>query len=135
MTRDNILRSLISKKIGLKTRRWTDNIHNKEVLPIEKKKVSLDIQECWNYFEEMTACQERTNEVFKDHNLIKVSYEHLAGNTREVIDNMYNRLGVEPYRKDSQLKKQNPESIRELVLNFEELKKEFKGSQWETFFE
>jgi hypothetical protein len=63
-----------------------------------------------------------------------VTYEELAKNTRGVIDNLYNRLGVKPYRKDSQLKKQNPESIKELVANIEDLKKEFKGSRWETFF-
>ena len=83
----------------------------------------------------MTAYQERTNQFFKDHNLIIVSYEDLASNTRDGIDSMYSRLGLKSYRKESQLKKQNPECIPELVLNYRELKKEFKGSRWETFFE
>ncbi len=135
LTRDNILRSLISKKIGLKTKRWTENVHNKDVVPLEDKKIHLDANECRNYFVEMTAYQERTNKIFVNHSLVHVSYEELAGNTRGVINNLYSRLGVKPYQKDSQLKKQNPESIKELVLNFEDLKKELKGSRWETFFE
>ena len=135
LIRDNILRSLVSKKIGLKTRRWTENIHSKDIIPIEEKKVSLNVEECRNYFEEMTAYQERINKMFKDHPLIHLSYEDLAGNTREVVDDLYKRLGVKTYRKNSQLKKQNPESIQELVLNYEELKNEFKGSRWEAFFE
>lgn len=135
LTRQNILRSLISKKIGLMTKRWTENIYNNDVIPLEDKKVYIAAKECRNYFEEMTANQERTNKIFANHSLVHVSYEELAGNTREVIDNLYNRLGVKPYRKDSQLKKQNPESIKELVLNFEELKNEFKDSKWKSFFE
>jgi LPS sulfotransferase NodH len=134
LTRDNILRSLISKKIGLKTKIWTENVHNIDVVPLEDKKIYLDTNECRNYLEEMTAYQGRTNKIFANHTLVHVSYEELAKNTRGVIDNLYNRLGVKPYRKDSQLKKQNPESIKELVANIEDLKKEFKGSRWETFF-
>lgn len=134
LTRDNILRSLISKKIGLKTKRWTENIHNNKVISLDEKKIFLDANECRDYFEEMTAFQESTLKMFKEHPLVHVHYEALAANTREVISNLYDQLEVKPYRKDSQLKKQNPESIKELVLNFEDLKKEFKGSRWETFF-
>lgn len=135
LTRENILRSLISKKIGLKTKRWTENIYNNDVIPLEDKKVYLGAKECRDYFEEITAYKEKTNKIFANHSLLHISYEELSGNTREVIDNLYNKLGVKPYRRDSQLKKQNPESIKELVLNFEDLKKEFKGSRWETFFD
>ena len=45
LTRNNVLRSSISKKIGLKTRMWTENIHNKGIIPVEEKKVSIDAEE------------------------------------------------------------------------------------------
>ncbi|MGB8705587.1 MAG: hypothetical protein WCD31_11200, partial [Gillisia sp.] len=51
LTRQNLLRSLVSKKIGLKTKKWTENINSKEEIGIQEKRISLGKEECENYFE------------------------------------------------------------------------------------
>ena len=33
------------------------------------------------------------------------------------------------------LKKQNPESLSELIINFEDLKEKFQNTQWSLFFD
>ncbi len=44
-------------------------------------------------------------------------------------------LGVKPQTVASLLKRQNPESVKELILNYEELKSAFKNTDYEIFFE
>lgn len=134
LIRENILRSLVSKKIGAKTRMWTENI-NAEPIPLAEKKVNIDPLECEEYFEKILNYQAKINTEFKEHRLLSVTYEDLSHDRRKVINELYSKLELEEFERDSELKKQNPEGLRDLILNYEELKDYFKDTKWEEYFQ
>ncbi len=47
---------------------------------------------------------------------------------------IYNALKVPDFKVSTYMKRQNPEELHELILNFQELKEYFKDSEWEGFF-
>lgn len=134
LTRNNILRSYVSKQIGLKTRYWTENIHRPNPITPQEKKVILDAKKCRDHFEEIENYQNLTIRRFKGHKVIPVVYENLAANKQEIMSRIYNELGVSDYAINPSMKKQNPEPLEELVINFNELKHFFTNSKWESFF-
>ncbi|MFD0977951.1 sulfotransferase domain-containing protein [Salinimicrobium gaetbulicola] len=134
LVRKNILRSLVSKKIGLKTKQWTENVNSTETIDAENKKIELSPEECESYFEEIKAYQEKTDSMFSKHKLIPLTYEDLAKDRRKVINGLYRALGLDRFERDSELKKQNPEPLEDLILNYQELKNHFYGSKWEIYF-
>lgn len=134
LIRKNILRSLVSKKIGIKTKRWTENVNSAASIDLKNKKIELLPEECEGFFEEIDGYQKKIDRSFPNHTIIPVTYEDLAKNRRAVIDGLYSKFGLRAYERDSELKKQNPESLEDLILNYYELKDHFRGSKWEIFF-
>ncbi|WP_347410304.1 hypothetical protein [Christiangramia sp.] len=134
LIRKNILRSLVSKKIGAKTRMWTENI-NAEPIPLTEKKVKIDVLECEEYFRKISNYQAKIDAEFNEHRILSVTYEDLALNRRKVIDELYLQLELEEFKRDSELKKQNPEAVRDLILNYEEVEDYFKETKWEKYFQ
>lgn len=134
LIRKNILGSLVSKKIGIRTKQWTENINSKESIELENKKVELSLEECESYFEQIKAYQEKTDRMFSNHRLIPLTYEDLAEDRRTVINGIYREFGLNGFERDSELKKQNPEGLEDLILNYRELENHFNGSKWEIYF-
>lgn len=134
LTRDNILRSLISKKIGLKTGKWTENINTKEKIDLDIKKVKLDPLECEDYFNQIKDYQNKTNLMFQNHNLIAISYEKFILDPDKNINEIYSKLGVHEFHRKSELKKQNPEKLEDLIINYLELKAYFDKTEWSKLF-
>lgn len=134
LIRKNVLRSLVSKKIGLKTKKWTENINSEEFIDLKNKKIKLTSEECEKYFTEIKGYQEEIDRNFSNHKLIPLSYEDLAKDSRTVIKGIYREFGLDDFERDSELKKQNPESLEDLIINYHELKDYFNGSKWEIYF-
>lgn len=134
LVRKNTLRSLISKKIGTKTRKWTENI-NADPISLDDRKVTIDPLECEKYFIKINDYQNKIDEGFKRHRIISVTYEDLSNGRRDVIDNIYSSFELKKFSRDSELKKQNPESLKDLVVNYKELKDYFEGTKWEQYFQ
>lgn len=134
LRRENMFRSLVSKKIGLNTKQWTENINSKKNIDLSKKKVEIDINECESYFNQISSYQSQTDEAYKNHKLIPILYEDLSSNPRLVIDQLYLKLGVKGFKRNSELKKQNPEKLSELIINYNELKQHFNNSKWDYLF-
>lgn len=51
------------------------------------------------------------------------------------MDKIYKELGVADFRVSTYMKKQNPEKLEDLIINYSELKKEFSGTKWEYLFD
>ncbi|GAA4316360.1 hypothetical protein GCM10023115_25450 [Pontixanthobacter gangjinensis] len=135
LKRRNVLRSLVSKKIGLKTKMWTENIYSGKRLPLEERKIELEIGECEEYFNSISEYQKGINEKFKDHEIIEIFYEDLADNRKRTLQQFEKRFQIQEFSKDSQLKKQNPESLDQLIENYDQLNDHFKNSKWSKYFE
>ena len=105
LVRKNILRSYVSKVIGLKTRKWTENISSKETINLENKRVTLDADDCRDNFEKISKYVERTNRRFKNHNIVSVEYERLAEDKQGEINLIYEKLNLPKKKIFTSLKK------------------------------
>ncbi|WP_424494771.1 sulfotransferase [Salinimicrobium sp. GXAS 041] len=134
LVRRNYLRSYLSEKIGEKTKKWTESIHKPDRLSIDDKKVSLDYKECQKVFERTQKYEINTRERFRDHNFIEVAYEDLQENKEEVLSRIFGFLEVSFIVEEVPNKKQNPEKVSNLLINYKELKAQLSKTQWSNFF-
>lgn len=133
LRRENMLRALVSQKIGEKTKRWTQHITDNTEL---EKTIKLDTDECLETFERISSYEERTRNQFKDHKtFVECTYEELSDNTYELIAEVYDSLGLSKHHPTTVLKKQNPEHMRDLVENYDEIKQKFGTGKWSYLIE
>lgn len=129
LRRLNLLRAFASQKIGEKTKKWTQH---KSDSTTHDKTIALDIAECKETFEKISAYEERTRKQFQDHHTyVEVTYENLAKDNQKVINELFDKLGLPEFNASTVLKKQNPEPLERLIENFDDLKDAFKNTNWE----
>ena len=131
--RRNTLRALVSLKIATKTNQWRSF---NEKSDIENKQISLTKDECIKEFELQEKIYSEIDTIFNKHKITEVFYTDLINKRQETMNDVFDFLNAEKIiLQDTVLKKQNPESISELVVNYSSLKNEFQNTSWETFFE
>ncbi len=133
LKRNNILRTHLSKEIASKTDKWT--ITGENNISIDEKALKLTRDECLNVFEETTKWQKEFDELFKNHNKIDIYYENLLTDNQNELTKVQQFLNLKSYNLKTALKKQNPELLKNLLLNYSELKEQFAGTEWLRFFE
>jgi LPS sulfotransferase NodH len=131
LRRENILRALVSMKIAKKTDIWKESNGSKDMVD---KQVELTLDECSNYFEQTRKWEQEANDRFADHHLMELTYEELTSNYQMQMRTVQEFLGVEPMELQPMTAKQNPEALSELIVNYEELKTHFSGTEWGVFF-
>ncbi len=50
------------------------------------------------------------------------------------MDKIFSELGVADFKVTTYMRKQNPEKLENLIVNFKELKDKFSGTNWEYLF-
>lgn len=117
LTRENKIETFVSLKIAEQTDAWSVGAKH------AKSRQSVYINE--EELEEYMARQERNKtyilDEVKKRDLYSVVYEKLSHKTDIILAEVQSFLGVKPRRLFSLLKKQNPEPLQELVLNYEEI--------------
>lgn len=73
--------------------------------------------------------------LFGEHRVLPVLYEDLLARQEEVFDEAQSFLGVEPAPLAVSLRRQNPEPLRELVENYDELYEACKDTPQAAFFD
>ena len=131
--RRNMLRNFVSLKIAAKTNEWRSFSKQSNT---ENKQITLSKEECVQEFEKQEYTISEMNSKFKNHKIIDVYYTDLTNNREETMNRIFKFLDTQKIRiEDTVLKKQNPESLDELVSNYQDLKNEFRDTKWEVFFE
>ncbi|MGB2694804.1 MAG: hypothetical protein WBD55_06400, partial [Dehalococcoidia bacterium] len=90
--------------------------------------------ECARMFRFLRAHEARSDEVFAGHPLLTVFYEDLVARP-ELFDDVQSFLGIEPAGLPVASRRQNPEPLRELLSNYEELRAAFADTEHAGFFE
>ena len=134
LKRRNILRTLVSRKIAGLRDVWATN-SVKTCNTGKNKAVSFTEAELNKGFKQTRKWEDRGDMKFKKHPLISVYYEDLINNPEGTFVNITDFLDVEYEPPKTILRKQNPEKLRDLVINYSELKKAFSGTKWQAFFE
>jgi hypothetical protein len=77
----------------------------------------------------------RFAELFAEHPTLTVSYEQAVDHPEEAFARAQSFLGLEPQPLTVATRRQNPEPLRELIENYDELYEAFKDTPCEAFFE
>ena len=135
LVRENILRSYISKQIGLKTKKWTENKKKPNTLTVDQKRVKINIEDCIANLSQIDQKERETREKYKNHKLIPVSYEELSNDKSKVMRCIFNELEVKNKILSTSMLKQNPEKLRDLIVNYEELYSALEDTRWISFLD
>jgi LPS sulfotransferase NodH len=134
LKRRNILRTLISRKIAEIQDQWAKT--NKEIQSRNKvpKQVSISVEDLNKGFNQTRRWENDGAHKFADHPIIDVYYEDLVENKDAELRKIWEFLDVSTFEAKTPLKKQNPESLSELLTNFDEISTYFLDTEWHPFF-
>jgi LPS sulfotransferase NodH len=132
--RKNMLRTLVSLKIAERTKEWSSVGDSK--LQTENKQLTLTKQECLLAFENYKNAAYLTDEVIKQYKTpcIEIDYDTLVDLPEETMAKVQQFLGVSVSKPLTLLARQNPEDIKSLLLNFDELKQDFEHTEYQPYF-
>jgi LPS sulfotransferase NodH len=131
LTRRNRLRTVISLEIALKTGEWTKSGHSNGS---KAKHIHLDPLKLTKRLEQIEEGEATTRARLRDRQILEVVYEDMVRSPGETFVSVGSFLGVEgidPGR--IRLKRQNPESLRQLIVNYEEIESVLKNTRFAEY--
>ncbi len=130
MKRRNILKTHLSRKRVELTDSWVNTSGERERNPV----VTLDYEECRADFEQTRAYEEEANGRFAHHPLLELIYEDLARDYETEMKRVQDFLSV-PYQDvQPSIYKQSHKPLSQTIANYQDLKAQFAGTPWESFF-
>jgi len=103
---------------------------------IQKKQdwpIYLDYEGCLKAFNGTKEYEALYDEIFRDHPKLNVVYEDLCKNLQEQVNHIRKFIGLKHLSIRSMAVKWE-KKLSEVILNYGDLEKKFKGSCWEEFF-
>lgn len=129
LVRKNKIRTYLSGEIAKKTDRWTRKGNNS--ITLDEKRIEIDFDNFFGRLDDIDKYENRTREDYKNHQFIEICYEDLVSNKDKTLNKVYNFLGVTTKSAaKSNYKKQNSESLKELIMNFDQFNSKVKGSKY-----
>lgn len=130
LKRSNLLDMLVSHKRGDASGVWhTENPAGEPIM-----RFYIHPNECRKYFMDTAALQKKYDEYFLDNPTLTVSYERLRNHKSIELNKIQNFLGLRRSSLSSVFQKLNRSPLDKVIINYSELKREFKNSQWDIFF-
>lgn len=133
LTRDNILRTLLSRKIAGIKGSWTGTRF--DPTDPDSKRVTVTAEELTEGFESTRQWELAATARFASHRVLRLSYEELVRGPRSWYLALCQFLDVPAQEPRTNLSQQNPESLRQLIRNYDALKAHFAGSRWAPYFD
>ncbi|MGD1892277.1 MAG: sulfotransferase [Cyclobacteriaceae bacterium] len=132
--RENLLRNLVSLKIAENTGQYT-MWKKGQKMKVEKRKIYLSAEECKTQLMSMDEHSHYCRKLFKNHDLLPISYESLVSHPTTTLTRVQKFLKVKPYKLQSLLIRQNPEPLTKLILNYNEIKQALASTKWAKMLE
>lgn len=131
LTRQNRLRTIISLEIAFKTGQWTRAA--KSGGPKEKR-VILDPSKLLKRLEQIEEGEAATRSRFRDRQILEIVYEELVRAPYETFESVGAYLGVHGIDPGKiRLRRQNPESLAQLIVNYDEVKSALQNTRFAEF--
>ena len=134
LKRRNTLRTLLSQKIYARTK-VLQRRKGSPLLDIESRKVAFTYERLVKNFSAIKSLEDEFDDKFRLHPVLNVHYEDLVASPDSEFEHITNFLGLPFSRPRTHFAILNPEKLSVLLLNYEQLKKEFSGTEWAHFFE
>jgi LPS sulfotransferase NodH len=97
--------------------------------------IQLSVAACREAFEQLTAEVERFDRLFQAHATLSVWYEDLSEIPESILNQAFAFLDVSPQPIYSPYRKIVDKRLRDLLVNYDELKAAFAGTPWENYFD
>lgn len=134
LMRRNKLRTIVSREIAGKTDKWRKaNMNN--TATAEDKKIMLSLDDLRYQLNYTTKAEIESQQRFAAHSTLNMYYEELTTNINDQINKVFDFLELRHLPLRIPTKRQNPEKLSELLVNYAEIKKELAGTEWETCLE
>ena len=118
------LSALASEKRGL----------SHSIKPLPPIKVSVDTDRLLRYCFGISATQDKLRNIFSKNPYLEITYEDFFADNSLVPDKIADFLGVTKNKWHSPpLKKMNPENVKEIIENYDEVASALKGTAFEKF--
>lgn len=139
LTRRNILRTHLSRVLAEQSQSWVIRSANQGQATGHdraKPKVELDGDALEADFVQTRKWEREAALRFKDHPTLHLTYEQLAGELEPMARKVDEFLGLpERATYPVRTRKQSSGKLRGTIVNYDELKRRFAGTEWEGFFE
>jgi hypothetical protein len=96
--------------------------------------LTLSEEECRSFFAEVERDSAHYRHLFREHPQLTLFYEDLLQDRKRAFNQAQSFLGGKPRGLSVTTRRQNPEPLRGLLANHEELYTAFKGTPQEAFF-
>ena len=134
LRRRNILRTLVSRKIAGQQDVWVLK-SNETDKASGRKSVTFTREELAAGFRETRDWEDSAESRFPDQKFLSVDYEGLVKEPESEFERITGFLGLPLFPPKTFLRRQNPESLKDLIENYDELKADFSETEWSVFFE
>ena len=118
--RRNPLRCSVSSEIMRQSKQHKQEV-GEDVVPVEEKRIEVDVNIFLNQIEHIESLRRELNDNL-DAEPYEVWYEDLVADGQAVMDGVFQHLGLNSHPIQTNLQKQNPEELRELVSNYDEFR-------------
>ena len=135
LVRENLLRQKLSGRLAKATNKWgvgaTGGIAESE----ERPRVSLDPELCKRDFEAKERMQREAEQDFKDHDLLRTSYEKILSDPCAELTRIQRFLGLDVESLHTETQKQEKRPLDQAIINYSELHAAMEDTPWIRFFE
>lgn len=133
LKRENLLRTVLSGKIALKTNVWYKKTFGTKV-KLADKKLSLNPDECIQEFKKIKEWESNIDNIFSEHSKLEISYEKMVTDP-DTLSEVLDFLGVEQKPLKTSHKKQNKEPLSQLIENYDEFSNKLSKTEWHYLLE
>ncbi|HLO14940.1 MAG TPA: Stf0 family sulfotransferase [Anaerolineales bacterium] len=131
LLRHNRLRTVISLEIAFKTGQWTKSGNASGP---KEKRVTLSPSKLIKRLEQIEEGECAARARFTDREILEIVYEELVRSPVEVFEAVGAYLGVEGIDPGKiRLKRQNPETLRQLIVNYAEVEAVLRNTRFEEY--
>lgn len=133
LVRKNKLRTYISGEIAKKTDKWTRKKNSK--ISTNDKRLEIDFSDFETRVSKIDQFEKEARERFKNHDFLEVCYEDLVSEKDNTMNAIFDFLSVERSLSKTSYKKQNSESLKDLVINFDDFVSNLSKSEFSYLLE
>jgi LPS sulfotransferase NodH len=136
LKRRNILHTLVSRKIADIQDVWVVRSADQHSGADRREiTVAFSVDELSEGFKQTREWEQFGEDTFRNHLMISIEYEDLVAYREPTFRKLTEFLGVRYVHPTTQLIKQNTKSMKETIMNYEELKSAFSETEWHPFFD
>jgi LPS sulfotransferase NodH len=134
LKRRNVLRTLVSRKIAVRRDIWS-SLDEKGSGCAAEKQVEFTPAELADGLSQTRNWETNYESLFSGTSMLSVFYEDLVKGLHEEYRKITDFLQLAFHPPRTEFERQNPEPLRDLIRNFNELQREFQQTEWSTLFD